>query len=100
MTDDSSLVDLLIQWEEHLEMGVVVCPEELCRRRPELMGEFKAQVEALKSLSRFLELQSATPAAPTVARETTVPPRDGEAASRCRVGKPMSLRLPWQARLT
>src|SRR4051794_24025886 len=45
--DRDDVLDLLFRWEEAKARGRVPTPEEMCRDRPELLGEFRRQVEKL-----------------------------------------------------
>jgi serine/threonine protein kinase len=45
--DRDEVLDLIVRWEEAKAQGQSLAPEELCRDRPELLGEFRRQVEKL-----------------------------------------------------
>jgi serine/threonine-protein kinase len=50
MSDDTTLADLLLRWEELREQGRDVPAEELARDRPELAGELQRRIVALEAL--------------------------------------------------
>ena len=41
------ILDLIVRWEEARAQGQDLSPEELCRDCPDLLGEFRRQVEKL-----------------------------------------------------
>jgi serine/threonine-protein kinase len=55
MSLDTQVADLLLRWEELREQGRAVPAEELCADCPELLGELRRQLEALRSLEGFLD---------------------------------------------
>src|SRR4051812_15809326 len=48
--DRDAILDLIVRWEEAKARGQAPKPEELCRDRPELLGEFRRQVEKLEQV--------------------------------------------------
>jgi serine/threonine protein kinase len=44
------ILDLIVRWEEAKAQGQAPVPEELCRDRPELLGEFRRRVEELEQV--------------------------------------------------
>src|SRR5262249_15233121 len=49
-TDRDQILDLIVRWEEARARGQAPGPEELCRDRPELLAEFRRQVEKLEQV--------------------------------------------------
>jgi WD40 repeat protein/serine/threonine protein kinase len=54
MTEASKLEDLLSRWERLREQGTPAAPEELCRDRPDLLGELRRRIHALQSVDQQL----------------------------------------------
>ena len=54
MADQSTVNELLLRWQELRDQGRAVSPEELCAGRPDLLDDLRRQVEALRSMERFL----------------------------------------------
>src|SRR5262249_3631554 len=52
MSDESTIGDLLILWEEGRQQGKTLTPEELCRDRPDLLDEARRQIRALEAMYR------------------------------------------------
>jgi serine/threonine protein kinase len=50
MPDRDTILDLIVRWEEAKACGQAPAPEELCRDRPELLGEFRRQVAKLEQV--------------------------------------------------
>jgi serine/threonine protein kinase len=48
--DRDAILDLIVRWEEARSRGQAPLPEELCRDRPELLGEFQRQVARLEQV--------------------------------------------------
>jgi serine/threonine protein kinase len=67
MSDDTTLSDLLLRWEELQEQGRAVSAEELGRDHPELLCELRRRIGALQAL-RWVK-DSGTPG--TTARDGT-----------------------------
>jgi len=57
MIEDSRLAELLDRWEEAEDLGTPLSAEELCADCPELLGEFKRQIAALKAVDARLRTQ-------------------------------------------
>ena len=49
MLDDEKLVELLVRRDDLLEQGHEATPEEVCEDCPELVEEYKARLESLKT---------------------------------------------------
>ncbi len=64
MSQESQLLDLVIEWEECREAGQAVAPEELCRDSPELLEELRRHLQALAGMNAVLHVE--TPAASIV----------------------------------
>jgi hypothetical protein len=56
MPPDVAVSDLLLEWEERAAAGCPVTPEELCRSRPELLGELRRCIALLRYVSPLLDL--------------------------------------------
>jgi WD40 repeat protein/serine/threonine protein kinase len=54
MSFEQQLNDLLFHWEELLEQGSPISPEELCSHCPELLGELRRRIMALQKLNPAL----------------------------------------------
>src|SRR5690349_2694916 len=54
MANTTSVSDLVLRWQELRDQGRSVSAEELCADRPEQLEELKRQIEALRSMQRFL----------------------------------------------
>jgi serine/threonine protein kinase len=50
-TDRGEILDLIVRWEEARARGQAPSPEELCRDRPQLLSEFRRQVEHLEQVN-------------------------------------------------
>jgi tetratricopeptide (TPR) repeat protein len=61
MADQSTVNELLLRWQELRDQGRAVSPEELCAGRPDLLDDLRRQVEALRSMERFLGTTGGTP---------------------------------------
>src|SRR4051812_11779259 len=46
----------LVCWQERRECGETPTPEELCADRPELVGELRKRIAALRSMERLLSV--------------------------------------------
>jgi tetratricopeptide (TPR) repeat protein/tRNA A-37 threonylcarbamoyl transferase component Bud32 len=55
MTDEAVLSELLLLWEEGEQAGSPRSPEELCRDRPDLLGELRRRIAALSRVDRMLD---------------------------------------------
>ena len=53
---ESTLLDLLADWEESRAAGRVVSPDEICAARPDLLDHFRRQAERLAAADRLLAL--------------------------------------------
>jgi serine/threonine protein kinase len=77
--DRDAVLDLIVRWEEAKAQGQSLAPEELCRDHPELLGEFRRQVEKLEQvewLNEPIEGLSTTPSTcdpPATARDPDLP---------------------------
>jgi eukaryotic-like serine/threonine-protein kinase len=60
MSTGPRLTSLLLRYEELRERGVDVSPESLCRDCPELLSQFKQQLDSLSSINNLLERTSPT----------------------------------------
>jgi serine/threonine protein kinase len=49
--DRDAILDLIVRWEEARARGEALRPEALCRDRPELLEEFRRQVEELEQVN-------------------------------------------------
>jgi serine/threonine-protein kinase len=59
MPPDVAVSDLLLEWEEREVAGRPVTPEELCRSRPELLGELRRCIDLLRFVSPLFDLDGA-----------------------------------------
>jgi tetratricopeptide (TPR) repeat protein len=67
MANASSVNELVLHWQELREQGRAASAEELCADRPELLDEFRRQIEALVSMEQFLGASGDdTPSGPPV----------------------------------
>jgi serine/threonine-protein kinase len=55
---DARLDAMLERWEEALEEGITITPEELCGNCPELLDDFKRHIAALRQIDRKLKTQA------------------------------------------
>jgi serine/threonine protein kinase/formylglycine-generating enzyme required for sulfatase activity len=55
MTVDPRIVDLLLRWEEQMEQGQPVTPEDLCRDCPELLTPLRQRIGQLQALRPMLD---------------------------------------------
>jgi len=55
MSTDPRLDDLLERWEDMLEKGQQVSPEELCRDCPELLADLKTEIRQMQWVGDLLE---------------------------------------------
>ena len=55
MANPSSVRELVLRWQELRDQGRSVSAEELCAGCPEQLEELKRQIEALRSMQRFLD---------------------------------------------
>jgi serine/threonine protein kinase len=60
MPPDVAVSDLLLEWEERATTGRPITPEELCRTRPELLGELRRCIDLLRFVSPLFDLDGAT----------------------------------------
>ncbi len=60
----SRIDDILAQWEEAYENGVVLTPESLCLDAPELLEEVRYQIDALLAIERRFGASDATKSSP------------------------------------
>jgi hypothetical protein len=56
MPPDVSVTDLLLEWEERAATGRPVTPEELCRARPELLGDLRRCIDMIRFMAPLLDL--------------------------------------------
>lgn len=59
MSDDPRIAELLDRWEDLLEKGQQITPEELCRECPELLLELRRQIGELRWVGELLSPQPA-----------------------------------------
>lgn len=52
---DQVVEDLLLRWEESFQTGMELSPEELCREHPELFGELRKGITALKQTQSLFD---------------------------------------------
>jgi serine/threonine-protein kinase len=71
---EARLGDLLLTWEELREQGHDPTPEEVCAECPELAGELRRRIEALRSVGRRFDSQAT--------RTLESAPADGAAGGR------------------
>lgn len=57
MDDKQRLAELLDQWEDALEQGHTLTPDDLCRDHPELLPALKQQIAALRAIDQRLRAQ-------------------------------------------
>jgi len=69
MSTIEELSERLLRWQERRERGEEPTPEELCADHPELAGELKERIAALRSMEQFLGVGNGT-AAPENGRST------------------------------
>src|SRR6516164_1058025 len=82
-----SLSRLFVQWEEALEQGRELSPEELAADKPDLLGPLRAGIAVLRQMRRLVELDtSATAHLPLLEKSGGVnppaPPSEGEKAAQ------------------
>jgi eukaryotic-like serine/threonine-protein kinase len=56
--NEDRLLDLLVRWDELRRQGSEVTPEELCAQSPELVGEMRRGIEALRGVDPLLEVEA------------------------------------------
>lgn len=71
MSQESRLLDLIVNWEELRAAGQEASPEVLCQDCPELLDELKERLEALEQVNGVLALSGSQAARP--AGKTTFP---------------------------
>ena len=57
MSQESRLLDLVVEWEERRAAGQAVSPEELCHDCPELLEDLKSRLQAMAGMDAMLEAQ-------------------------------------------
>jgi serine/threonine-protein kinase len=67
MSDDTTLDELLLRWEELRRQGQTPSAEDLCRDRPELLPALRQRMRALEAVGAMLATGSTGPAASTPA---------------------------------
>ena len=55
MNDDPRIAELLDRWEDLLDQGQQVSPEELCRECPDLVAELRQRIDRLQWVGELLE---------------------------------------------
>jgi tetratricopeptide (TPR) repeat protein len=61
MADSTSVSELVQRWARERKQGLAVTVEELCAATPELLGEVRERIEALRSMERLLGLSAEIP---------------------------------------
>ena len=56
MSQETTLLDLVVRWEELRASGQTIAPEELCRDCPELIDRIRSHLEALAGIDRLLDV--------------------------------------------
>jgi serine/threonine protein kinase len=56
MSQETTLLDLVVRWEELRASGQTIAPEELCRDCPELIDRIRSHLEALAGIDRILNV--------------------------------------------
>lgn len=57
MSQESRLLDLVVEWEERRAAGQTVAPEDLCRDCPELLDELRSHLQAMAGMDALLDAQ-------------------------------------------
>ena len=67
---EKRLTVLLMRWAEQQRLGRPVSPEDLCRDCPDLLKEFKVQLQALEAIRSALGRDTRTAAFPAAGEAT------------------------------
>jgi serine/threonine protein kinase len=74
MSQESRLLDFVVEWEECRAAGKAVSPEELCRDCPELIEPLKVSLRALTGMNAVLGTQRPPPEPPLGRTEVLAQP--------------------------
>jgi len=80
-SEESSLTDLLIRWEELRERGESIPVEELCAREPELADALRHRIEVLREIDPPLALALVPGAESTADQQTSTGKGTSDASS-------------------